>query len=105
MSPVVEQDLARVVEALKKLGATLVVLFGSQARGTATESSDSDLLVVMPCNPAETFAGRLARVAAEVQPRTPMDLLVYSPAEFERLRVTRRFVRDALAEGRVLHAA
>lgn len=105
MSDPATEEIERITQELRRLGATLVVLFGSRARGTATETSDADLLVVMPSIPGETFAGRLARVASDVQPRIPVDLLVYSPDEFASIRVSRRFVRDALAEGRVLHAA
>lgn len=81
------------------------MLFGSRARGSSVRGSDVDLLVVVPEVPGERFADRVARVWDAVQPRVAMDLLVYTPRELEALREGRRFIRDALAEGVVLHAS
>ena len=101
----IECEIERLTRELVELGAERVILFGSRARGTAVRGSDVDLLVVMPCPGEESFPGRLARVAERLAPRTAVDLLVYTPEEFDRLRETRRFVRDAVLEGRVLHAS
>jgi hypothetical protein len=38
-----------------------------------------------------------------VRPNVPVDLLVYLPEELDELAETRAFIRQALAEGRVLH--
>ncbi|MBI2901861.1 MAG: nucleotidyltransferase domain-containing protein [Planctomycetes bacterium] len=97
-------EVRRIVAELAARGATRVVLFGSRARGTARQGSDADLLVVMPCPPEESFPRRIARVWQELRPRMAVDILVYTPEEFAEIATSRTFVREALAEGRVLHA-
>ena len=52
----------------------------------------------------EPFVERLARFYRELDAGVALDLLVYTPEEFERMR-ERPFVRRILEEGRVLHAA
>jgi len=47
---------------------------------------------------------RLADLYAEVAPRG-IDLLAYTPVEFEEMKRVSSLVRDALAEGVVLHGA
>ncbi|MDA8146503.1 MAG: hypothetical protein M0Z27_10655 [Thermaerobacter sp.] len=37
-------------------------------------------------------------VLAALNPRSPVNLLVYTPSEWERLQDERRFVREELAE-------
>jgi predicted nucleotidyltransferase len=81
-----------------------VILFGSHANGTATEDSDVDLLVIMP------FDGKSFRKSAEVligvHPPFPVDLLVRTPENIRyRLKIGDRFIRDVLAEGKVLYDA
>ena len=45
MNPELPDLIRKAAEALKSFGATEVYLFGSTARGTATDSSDIDLAV------------------------------------------------------------
>ena len=91
----------RLAAALQGMGATLVVVFGSRARGEARAGSDLDLLAVMPSD--RRFLDRIAEVHAALRPALPTDLLVYTPAEFDRLWRERSFVRDAVERGVVLH--
>ncbi len=79
-----------------------IILFGSYARGDASEDSDVDLLVIMP------FEGKGARKAAEIRNRTrpgfPIDLIVRTPETVrERIELGDFFLRDAVEEGMVLH--
>ena len=81
-----------------------VILFGSYANGTATEHSDVDLLVILP------FEGKSFQKSAEVlmgvHPPFPVDLLVRTPENIRyRLKIGDRFIRDVLAEGKVLYDA
>lgn len=92
----------RIVRALVERGATLVVAFGSFGRGDVARWSDLDILAVMESE--LPFVARLAELYEELAPRVGLDLLVYTPEEFERMK-GRVFIRRALEEGRVLHAA
>ena len=42
-------------QALRELGAVELALFGSQARGDATETSDIDFLVVLEANTFDSY--------------------------------------------------
>ena len=79
-----------------------IILFGSQANGTATADSDVDLMVLME------FEGRAfdmsLRIACEVDPAFAFDLIVRTPADAERrYRQHDPFVRHAFDSGKVLY--
>ena len=77
-----------------------VILFGSYAAGRRDLFTDLDLLVVMSSE--QDFVRRTAELYQQVAAGVDLDLLVYTPEEFERLR-RHGFVRQALETGRVLH--
>lgn len=92
----------RITRLLVERGARLVVGFGSFARDEVRGRSDLDIIAVMESD--LPFVRRLEELYGEIVPRVELDLLVYTPEEFEEMR-HRRFVRRALAEGRILHAS
>lgn len=84
--------------------ARKVVAFGSVARGEPDQWSDLDLLIV--ADTARPFFERFKDFAGiySVWPR--LDLLVYTPEEFERMVAEENpLVLRALSEGVVLHGA
>lgn len=84
--------------------ALKVVAFGSVARGEADAWSDLDLLIV--ADTARPFFERFKDFAGiyDVWPR--LDLLIYTPAELERMIAQENpFILRALEEGVVLHEA
>lgn len=89
-------------DAARDNGAILAVLFGSYARGTATKRSDVDLIFVEETD--LRYVDRLDRYHSRlvVQLRTPVEMFVYTPEEFERMK-DRPFVARALREGVVLY--
>jgi predicted nucleotidyltransferase len=95
-------EAQRITEVLVGRGATLVLAFGSFARDEVGSFSDLDMIAVMESD--LRFIARLDELYREIVPRVGLDLLVYTPAEWEEMR-HRSFVRHALAQGRVLHAA
>jgi predicted nucleotidyltransferase len=80
-----------------------IILFGSYARGDASGGSDVDLFVEMetPRRPPD----RSIEVSAIFGLRSwPLDVVVYTPEEVERLRhVTGSLMARIEAEGRVLY--
>jgi predicted nucleotidyltransferase len=79
-----------------------IILFGSHARGEASEDSDVDLLVIMP------YEGHPTRKAIEIRRRLragfPLDLLVRSPTELRRrLENNDWFLHEIMEQGRVLY--
>lgn len=100
-----QAEFERIVARLIQMGATRVILFGSRARGSHRPDSDYDVIVVLPGDESQRYGARLAGLYERVAPTIAIDMLLYTPSEFERLVRERAFVRRAVAEGKVLHAA
>lgn len=79
-----------------------IILFESFANGQIHEWSDLDLVVV-----AETdlpFYERLKQAILLVQARVGMDVVIYTPDEWERLKRERLFIREEIAgKGKVVY--
>jgi uncharacterized protein len=99
-----ESQIRQVAIQLGKAAhASLVILFGSYARGEATDRSDVDLMVV-----AETDLPRHKRAVGLYKQFRPypfgMDILVYTPREIEEGRKSAlTFVSAVLREGKKLY--
>ncbi len=79
-----------------------VLVFGSLASDTVAVWSDLDLVIVK--DTSERFLDRIARVVELLDPHVGVDVLVYTPEEFERLCAERPFFRqEILAKGKVLY--
>lgn len=77
-----------------------VILSGSYAVDRRDSFTDLDLLVVMASD--QDFIRRTAELYRRIIADVDLDLLVYTPSEFERLR-ERGFVRHVLGTGKVLY--
>jgi len=95
-------ELDRIVEILKNENIERVILFGSLARGTTRSGSDIDLIVVR--NTDKRFLDRVDDIIRLVEPVMGLDVLVYTPKEFELMKHSSSFVRNAIGEGKVLYA-
>ena len=84
---------------------SMVILFGSYARGTADEGSDLDLMVIerdLGDRSAEYL--RLMLALGRISPGVGCDLLLYPQSEFERRsQVPGTLLYRARHEGKVLH--
>jgi predicted nucleotidyltransferase len=77
-----------------------VSLFGSYARGRSDLFTDLDVLVIMETD--EPFVERLPRLYGMLALPVDMDLVCYTPAEFEALREG-AFLKHALRDEIVLY--
>jgi predicted nucleotidyltransferase len=77
-----------------------VILFGSYAAGRQDLFTDLDLLVVMTST--KDFVTRTAELYQQIQAGVDLDLLAYTPEEFEQQKNS-RFMRYALKTGKVLY--
>ncbi len=99
-----EREIRRVAEHIgHQIDADEVVLFGSHARGEATEHSDVDLLVI-----AQSELPRFKRSRALYKSLQPypfgMDLVVYTPDEIKKGQQSPlSFVSTALREGKTVY--
>lgn len=80
-----------------------IVLFGSQAKGTADAGSDVDLLVVLP--ELDDELDTAVRIMSAIGPRTiGVDVVPVDSARVERARTRQSsVVREALEEGVILY--
>lgn len=96
------RELVRLTKAAAKAGVQRVILFGSLLHGEPSLHSDLDLLIVW--DTPLPFLERTVELYRRLQPQVATDLLVYTPAEMQRMAHT-PLVRQALQEGRVLYEA
>ena len=88
--------LARLIE---KFAPIKVLVFGSRARGDALKHSDLDLLIVSEAFEEVRWLDRPVRVAEECDIRFGVEMLCYTPEEYERKRRELGIVRTATEEG------
>jgi len=101
---VIGAKVHQVVEELKPYQPLRVVLFGSAARGDADEFSDLDFVVIKQTE--KPFLERLKEAALLVNIPGSVDILVYTPEEWQRMQaVESPFAERVLAEGRVVYEA
>ncbi len=97
-----EAELTRFLEFLRaNYAPQRVILFGSLAQGELRPDSDLDLVVVMPSS--RPFLDRIGELLERFRPRVGMDLLVYTPEEFEEIRTRPFFQEEVLARGVVIY--
>jgi predicted nucleotidyltransferase len=103
MTPIAEQrglrlegELHRMADILiKQYAPEKLILFGSVAQGTIHEWSDLDLVVIKKTD--KPLLERTEEVLRLVRPKVGLDVLVYTPDEFDSLVNERRvFVLDEI---------
>lgn len=92
----VREHLPRLRQRLAPLD---VIAFGSRARGDAISTSDLDLILVSPAFAAVRFLQRPVQVLEILGYPGGLELLCYTPEEFEQKRQELGIVRVALEEG------
>lgn len=98
-----DRALAAVIDQIvQELDPERIIVFGSMARGDIHEDSDLDLLIVKETD--QPFLQRIDEVLAVLRTDVPVEPLVYTSAELERLREEGRdFIETILEEGRVVY--
>jgi len=106
----VDKEILRIAteRLAKQFQPQRIILFGSQARGTADPRSDVDLLIICAV-PAERGARRSIMLAMDKAlggMGFAKDIVVLTPEEFERDRhIPGTIARPAWREGKVLYEA
>ena len=97
---VLNQATERLVE---QFAPVRIILFGSQARGTADERSDVDLFVICPV-PGRKRDLMVAMDRALAGLGIARDVIVLTPEEYQRDReIPGTVARPASLEGRILY--
>ena len=101
-------------EYLKNLPSNIkvdgVFLFGSYATGKVREDSDLDLIIISPDFKKMEFMKRLILLshvqgASKLTRSVPMDIIGYTPEEFENIDKESIIMRRAKREGKMIFSA
>ena len=108
MKPAAEDMLARITQIIiKEMNPQQIILFGSQARGSAHPDSDFDFLIVKerPFSPTKNRRqemSRLWRLLAHFP--ISQDILIFTPEELDEWRHSiNHVIARALREGKILY--
>ncbi len=94
------EELRRFKEALgKRFRVEKMILFGSRARGDHLNLSDVDLIVVSPDFAGMNFLSRIRAVVQFWEADLPLEVLPYTPEEFQRKKEELGIVAMAVKEG------
>ena len=105
MNRSLEKELDRYVRILiEHYHPERILIFGSVASGDATEESDIDMIVIK--STSKPFLKRIEEVIKLLKPRVALDILVYTPEEFETLSKNRLFFqKEILPKAREIYNA
>jgi predicted nucleotidyltransferase len=96
------RDLRKeVVSIFKMFDPEKIILFGSHARGREDEDSDIDLILVY--RTSKPFLDRLKELYLAWNIPKPVDILAYTPEEFDRMVEENLFVQEATRHGEILY--
>ena len=107
MKTTTTNDIVKAISPVREKGGALkAILFGSYARGDADEYSDVDLIIIAESNRPFVERAKDFSNLWNVSPVKAIDVLVYTPAEFqEMLQRENPFVVRAVEEGKVIYEA
>ncbi|MEM0153617.1 MAG: nucleotidyltransferase domain-containing protein [Ignisphaera sp.] len=100
-----DRDIEKIIEVLKdSIPDVKIVLFGSRARGNALKTSDIDIIVVSRVFETMHFTDRASYILKilwknRALPKVDIDILCYTPEEFEKKKKEIGIVREALSHG------
>jgi predicted nucleotidyltransferase len=78
-----------------------IILFGSYSRGD--EDRESDIDVIMVYNTPKPFMDRLKELYLAWNIPKAVDILAYTPEEFDRMSKESHFIQQVIEEGEVLY--
>ncbi|HGJ64086.1 TPA: nucleotidyltransferase domain-containing protein [bacterium] len=96
-----KDELGRISEHLKSMGALKIIVFGSYAEDHVRSNSDLDIIAIMPSQ----MSGKkwMLKVYDEIDRNVDCDILCYTSEEFENLIPISGFVRHAIETGKVIY--
>jgi predicted nucleotidyltransferase len=98
-----KKEVDRYIELLKeKYKPDLILLFGSLCSGNVREWSDIDLLIVKDTD--KPFYDRLKEVYLLLRPKVGVDILVYTPQEYEKIKERLFFKHKVIKKGKLIYA-
>ena len=96
-----ENELNRIIPEIIKLGVEKIILFGSLTSEKIHKSSDIDIMIVRKTD--KKFLDRIDEFYRYLNPEVAIDILVYTPEEFEEMKENNPFIKSAIRNGRVVY--
>jgi predicted nucleotidyltransferase len=98
-----DEEMNRCLSMLTEQGSPeKIILFGTLANGAVHEWSDIDLVIVERTQ--LPFFQRIKKLRKLLKPRVGMDIMVYTPEEFDRLCAERPFFKEEIiSKGEVVY--
>jgi predicted nucleotidyltransferase len=98
-----DQEMSRCIHLLTEHGPPeKVILFGTLAIGQVHEWSDIDLVVIERTR--LPFFQRIKKIRKLLKPKVGMDIMVYTPDEFDQLCIDRPFFREEIVDkGKIVY--
>jgi len=97
----IEENLKKIIHKIIESEVEKIILFGSVAENMVSKSSDIDIIIVKKT--VKKFLERLDEMYKIISPDIAIDLIVYTPEEYERLKETNSFLKSALKRGKILY--
>jgi predicted nucleotidyltransferase len=96
-----ESELEKIACQLQEMVALKIVLFGSMAEDCIRSSSDIDLIAIMPLK--MTGKQWMGKIYEEIDRQVDSDILAFTEVELKKALPMSRFLRHALATGKVIY--
>ena len=98
-----QKEVGEFVDRIKKAyGPDKIILFGSVATEKSKECSDIDIIIIKETE--KNFWERLREISKYCSREIGMDVLVYTPEEFEKLSQNRKFFeQEVLVKGKIIY--
>jgi len=91
----------RIISTFKHFNPAKILLFGSYAKGKNDDESDIDIIVVYQTK--KKFMDRLEELYMSWAMPEAVDILAYTPDEFDQMQKENFFIQDAVKEGIVIY--
>ncbi len=88
-----------VPEIRRAFNPSKILIFGSRVKGTATEYSDIDVIIVSDYFKDIKFVKRMVGAVKRIKFSRHVDFICYTPDEFENIQHSSTLVKAALLEG------
>ena len=79
-----------------------IILYGTTATGKVRQGSDLDLVIIKKTE--KNFYDRIGEISGIVKHNLPIDFLVYTPSEFEKMAKENWFIKnEVIGRGQVIY--
>ncbi len=95
-----DKELDRILEALPRLAVHKAILIGSLATPDTGPSSDINLIIVHETE--AKFTQRMDFFTSHLDPTVAINFLVYTPEEFEQIKDSNPYIKNAIQKGNIL---